>query len=107
MYIIPILLDCILFKNFDFILCIQIAKLQSLDSSESELNWTKGFNLGRVVEGRIQETKDVGVVVSFDKYNDVLGFITHYQCKSFPFLAPPVCVVSFGPITCSGIQPLQ
>ncbi|XP_024021580.1 rRNA biogenesis protein RRP5 isoform X2 [Morus notabilis] len=70
--------DASLMQDY-FLLEEKIAKLQSLDSCESELNWTKGFNLGRVVEGRIQETKDVGVVVSFDKYNDVLGFITHNQ----------------------------
>lgn len=63
-------------------LLMQIAKLQSLDSDESE-NWAEGFNISSVVEGKIQEVKDIGVVVSFEKYNHVLGFITHYQCKSF------------------------
>ncbi|KAF4369032.1 hypothetical protein F8388_013361 [Cannabis sativa] len=62
-----------------FLLEEKIANLQSLGSNGSELNWTEGFNIGCVVEGKIQETKDIGVVVSFDKYNDVLGFITPHQ----------------------------
>ena len=93
----------IYFSNFDFFLYSQIAKLQALDSSESELNWTKGFNIGCLVEGKIQETKDIGVVVSFDKYNDVLGFIAHHQCKFMIFLLslPSAHVVTFRPMTCS------
>ncbi|PON46626.1 Polyribonucleotide nucleotidyltransferase [Parasponia andersonii] len=62
-----------------FLLEEEIARLQCLDSNGSELNWTEGFSIGCVVEGKIQESKDIGVVVSFDKYNDVLGFITPYQ----------------------------
>nr|XP_015898902.2 rRNA biogenesis protein RRP5 isoform X1 [Ziziphus jujuba var. spinosa] len=62
-----------------FILEEKIAKLQSVDSDGSESNWAEGFNIGSVVEGKIQEVKDIGVVVSFEKYNHVLGFITHYQ----------------------------
>ncbi|KAE8700921.1 RNA binding,RNA binding isoform 2 [Hibiscus syriacus] len=57
----------------------KIAKLQSSDSDGSELKWVEGFNIGSVIEGKIGEAKDIGVVVSFDKYNDVLGFITRYQ----------------------------
>ncbi|KAL4342371.1 hypothetical protein GQ457_08G016920 [Hibiscus cannabinus] len=62
-----------------FIVEEKIAKLQSSDSDGSELKWVEGFNIGSVIEGKIGEAKDIGVVVSFDKYNDVLGFITHYQ----------------------------
>ncbi|XVF75995.1 hypothetical protein PTKIN_Ptkin13bG0232000 [Pterospermum kingtungense] len=62
-----------------FLLEEKIAKLQSSDSEGSELKWVEGFNIGSVIEGKIGEAKDIGVVVSFDKYNDVLGFITHYQ----------------------------
>ncbi|CAK9138865.1 unnamed protein product [Ilex paraguariensis] len=56
-----------------------IAKLQSSHSKGSELEWVDNFNIGNVVEGKVHETKDFGVVVSFRKYNDVFGFITHYQ----------------------------
>lgn len=70
------------FLNPVVFLLMQIAKLQSLDSDESE-NWSEGFNIGSVVEGKILEVKDIGVVVSFENYNHVLGFITHYQCKCF------------------------
>lgn len=62
---------------------VQIAKLQLLDSKESQSNWSQGFLIGSVVEGKVQEAKDIGVVVSFEKYNDVFGFITHYQCQLF------------------------
>ncbi|GMJ14782.1 Ribosomal RNA Processing 5 [Hibiscus trionum] len=62
-----------------FIVEEKIAKLQSSDSDGSELKWVEGFNIGSVIEGKIGEAKDIGVVVSFEKYNDVLGFITHYQ----------------------------
>lgn len=65
------------------LLLVQIATLQLLDSKESKSNWSEGFTIGSVVEGKVQEVKDVGVVVSFEKYNDVFGFITHYQCKLF------------------------
>ncbi|XP_031396337.1 rRNA biogenesis protein RRP5 isoform X3 [Punica granatum] len=60
----------------------KIAKLQLSDSNGSELEWGEGFKIGSIIEGRIQEAKDFGVVVSFDKYNDVFGFITHYQSGS-------------------------
>ncbi|KAK6244021.1 hypothetical protein QUC31_010430 [Theobroma cacao] len=62
-----------------FLLEEKIAKLQSSDSDGSELKWVEGFNVGSVIEGKIGEAKDIGVVVSFDKYNDVLGFVTHHQ----------------------------
>uniref|UniRef100_A0A2N9FCM1 S1 motif domain-containing protein n=1 Tax=Fagus sylvatica TaxID=28930 RepID=A0A2N9FCM1_FAGSY len=56
-----------------------IAKLQLLDTGGSELKWVEGFSIGNIIEGKIQEAKDIGVVVSFEKYHDVFGFITHYQ----------------------------
>ncbi|PQQ21311.1 rRNA biogenesis protein RRP5 isoform X1 [Prunus yedoensis var. nudiflora] len=62
-----------------FILEEKIAKLQLLDSKEPKSNWSEGFTIGSVVEGKVQEVKDIGVVVGFEKYNDVFGFITHYQ----------------------------
>ncbi|XP_022743667.1 rRNA biogenesis protein RRP5 isoform X2 [Durio zibethinus] len=62
-----------------FLLEEKIAMLQSSGSDGSELKWVDGFNIGSAIEGQIGEAKDIGVVVSFDKYNDVLGFITHYQ----------------------------
>ncbi|CAK9319362.1 unnamed protein product [Citrullus colocynthis] len=49
----------------------KIAKLQSLDES----NWTEEFAIGSVVEGEVQEVKDIGVTISFEKYDDVFGFI--------------------------------
>ncbi|CAB4317299.1 unnamed protein product [Prunus armeniaca] len=62
-----------------FILEEKIAKMQLLDSKEPKSNWSEGFTIGSVVEGKVQEVKDIGVVVGFEKYNDVFGFITHYQ----------------------------
>lgn len=55
--------------------------MQSRDSMASELKWIEGISIGSVIEGKIQEIKDVGVVVSFEKYGDVFGFITRYQCE--------------------------
>ncbi|XP_022966127.1 rRNA biogenesis protein RRP5 [Cucurbita maxima] len=49
----------------------KIAKLQSLDES----NWAEEFGIGSVVEGKVQEVKDIGVIVIFEKYHDVFGFI--------------------------------
>ncbi|KAK4767494.1 hypothetical protein SAY86_015244 [Trapa natans] len=57
----------------------KIAKLQLSNSNETELEWAKGFQIGSIVEGRIQEARDFGVVVSFESHKDVFGFITQYQ----------------------------
>lgn len=61
---------------------MQIAKLQVLNSKIPESNWVEAFSIGNVVEGKVNDVKDSGVVVSFEKYNDVFGFVTHHQCKS-------------------------
>lgn len=71
------------FKTLSIFFVIQIAKLQLLDTGGSELKWVEGFSIGNIIEGKIQEAKDIGVVVSFEKYHDVFGFITHYQCKFY------------------------
>ncbi|KAL3534003.1 hypothetical protein ACH5RR_007524, partial [Cinchona calisaya] len=65
-----------------FILEEKIAKLQSLDSDSSDLCWIDEFNLGSIIEGEVNETKDFGVVISFEKYRDVFGFISQYQLGS-------------------------
>ncbi|CAL5321258.1 unnamed protein product [Camellia sinensis] len=57
----------------------KIAKLQLSDSKSLGLNWVEDFSIGSVVEGKVSDVKDFGVVVSFEKYNDVFGFVTHYQ----------------------------
>ncbi|KAL2480440.1 RNA binding [Abeliophyllum distichum] len=57
----------------------KIAMLQLLDSKDSGLRWIVGFEIGNVIEGKVHETKDFGVVISFEKYTDVFGFISHYQ----------------------------
>ncbi|CAA3014339.1 rRNA biogenesis RRP5 [Olea europaea subsp. europaea] len=62
-----------------FLLEDKIAKLQSLDSKDSGLRWVDEFDIGNVIEGKVHETKDFGVVISFEKYIDVFGFISHYQ----------------------------
>ncbi|KAF3441966.1 hypothetical protein FNV43_RR15882 [Rhamnella rubrinervis] len=73
-----------LFIQEYFLMEEKIAKLQSLDSDESE-NWAEGFSISSVVEVKIQEVKDIGVVVSFEKYNHVLGFITRYQLPEYNY----------------------
>ncbi|XP_058758623.1 rRNA biogenesis protein RRP5-like [Vicia villosa] len=67
------------FINEYFLMDEKIAKLQYKNSSESDLKWDEKFNIGTVTEGRVEEIKDVGIVVCFEKYNDVFGFITNYQ----------------------------
>ncbi|KAI5396242.1 hypothetical protein KIW84_062447 [Lathyrus oleraceus] len=67
------------FINEYFLMDEKIAKLQYKSPSESDLKWDEKFNIGTVTEGRVEEIKDVGIVVCFEKYNDVFGFITNYQ----------------------------
>lgn len=55
--------------------------MQYLGSGASDLKWDEKFNIGTVAEGRVEDVKDVGIVINFEKYNDVFGFITNYQCK--------------------------
>ncbi|GMP80985.1 hypothetical protein CsSME_00035856 [Camellia sinensis var. sinensis] len=62
-----------------FLLEEKIAKLQLSDSKSLGLNWVEDFSIGSVVEGKVSDVKDFGVVVSFEKYNDVFAFVTHYQ----------------------------
>ncbi|KAK3020344.1 hypothetical protein RJ639_045328 [Escallonia herrerae] len=62
-----------------FLLEEKIAKLQLLDSNASGLKWVDDFGIGGVIEGIVHEAKDVGVVISYPKYNDIFGFVAHYQ----------------------------
>ncbi|KAJ6870677.1 rRNA biogenesis protein RRP5 [Populus alba x Populus x berolinensis] len=62
-----------------FLLENKIADLQSSDSKGRDLKWVEGFHIGSTVEGKIQESKEFGVVVSFEKHNDVFGFVSHHQ----------------------------
>ncbi|KAL3341525.1 hypothetical protein AABB24_025863 [Solanum stoloniferum] len=62
----------------------KIAKLQSVDSGSCDLRWVEQFNVGSTVKGKVHEIKEFGVVVSFQKYDDVFGFISHYQLSGLP-----------------------
>lgn len=62
----------------------KIAKLQSVDSGSSDLRWVEQFNVGSTVKGKVHEIKEFGVVVNFQKYDDVFGFISHYQLSGLP-----------------------
>ncbi|WCJ34083.1 rRNA biogenesis protein RRP5 [Euphorbia peplus] len=53
--------------------------LQYSDSASLDMKWLEGFNIGSVIEATVKESKDVGIVVTFDKYNGVVGFIAHNQ----------------------------
>ncbi|PNY04593.1 protein RRP5, partial [Trifolium pratense] len=61
-----------------FLMDEKIAKLEHTSSSASDLKWCERFNIGTVVEGRVKDVKD-GIVVCFEKYNDLFGFITNNQ----------------------------
>lgn len=62
-----------------FLLEEKIAKLQSQESSTFESMWDEKFNIGNIVEGKIQKVNDTAVVVGFENYDSVLGVITHHQ----------------------------
>lgn len=62
-----------------FLLEEKIAELHYSDSKSNSLKWVKEFPIGNVIEGTVHETKESGVIISFQKYNDVFGFITHHQ----------------------------
>ncbi|XP_004514152.1 rRNA biogenesis protein RRP5 [Cicer arietinum] len=62
-----------------FLMDEKIAKLQYTSPSASDSKWDENFNIGTVAKGRVEDVKDVGIVVCFEKYNDVFGFITNYQ----------------------------
>ncbi|XP_065857406.1 rRNA biogenesis protein RRP5-like [Euphorbia lathyris] len=49
------------------------------DSISPDMKWLESFKIGSVIEAKVKESKDVGIVVTFDKYNGVVGFIAHYQ----------------------------
>ncbi|KAK1410921.1 hypothetical protein QVD17_37463 [Tagetes erecta] len=63
-----------------FILEEKIAKLHYAGKKSSSLKWVKEFPIGHVIEGTVHEVKESGVIISFQKYADVFGFITHHQC---------------------------
>ncbi|RDY08514.1 rRNA biogenesis protein RRP5, partial [Mucuna pruriens] len=53
-----------------FLMDEKISKLQYLGSGASDLKWEDGFNIGTVAKGKVEDVKDVGLVISFEKYND-------------------------------------
>ncbi|KDO70801.1 hypothetical protein CISIN_1g0001731mg [Citrus sinensis] len=67
------------FMQEHFLLEEKIAMLQSSKHNGSELKWVEGFIIGSVIEGKVHESNDFGVVVSFEEHSDVYGFITHHQ----------------------------
>lgn len=60
---------------------IQIAAIQMSDVKDFDLSWVKEFSIGSLVEGEIQEIKELGVVLGFKNHHDVVGFVAHHQCK--------------------------
>lgn len=62
-----------------FLMEYEIARLQLSNSKTPGLDWVEDFSFGSPVEGKVSDVKDFGVVVSFEKHPDVVGFITHYQ----------------------------
>lgn len=50
-------------------------------SGASNLEWTENLAVGTCIDGEIQEIKDYGVIVNVQNHKDVVGFVTHYQCK--------------------------
>lgn len=82
------LIICYLILDF----CIvQIGRLQSSNNSKSGLEWVEEFSVGRMIEGKIHEAKDYGVVVSFLNHNDVFGFIAQHHCKWSDYISRCTC----------------
>ena len=46
----------------------------------AELDW-EGIDIGKCIEGEIQDIKEYGVIVNLQGHKDVVGFVTHHQCK--------------------------
>ncbi|XP_031485662.1 rRNA biogenesis protein RRP5 [Nymphaea colorata] len=57
----------------------EIAMLQQSEPEGSDMKWMDSFVVGSMVEAEVQGLKEFGVVVSFKKYPDLVGFITNYQ----------------------------
>lgn len=53
-------------------------------SGASDTKWDEGFNIGMVAKGKVKDVEDVGLAISFEKHNDVFGFIANYQCNFSP-----------------------
>lgn len=49
-------------------------------SGPSNVEWTESLAIGSSVAGEVQEIKDYGVIINMPSHNDVVGFVTHYQC---------------------------
>lgn len=64
---------------------MQISVLQSFDGKFSNFNWFKDFSIGSVHMGKVKEIKESGVVLGFEKYGNIVGFVSQHQCKIFLF----------------------
>lgn len=59
----------------------QIAGMQISNAKDLGVNWVKDFIIGSLVEGEIQEIKELGAVIGFKNHRDIVGFLAHKQCK--------------------------
>lgn len=59
----------------------QIAELQASKSDGADLDWGESMGVGKVIKGEIQDIKEYGVIVNLENHKDVVGFVTHHQCK--------------------------
>ena len=50
-----------------------------LDGS-ADLDWD-GIDIGKCIQGEVQDIKEYGVIVNIQDHKDVVGFVTHHQCK--------------------------
>ena len=49
-------------------------------SGPSNAEWTYNLAIARSDAGEIHEIKDYDVIINMPSHNDVVGFVTHYQC---------------------------
>jgi hypothetical protein len=50
----------------------------------ADLDW-EGIDIGRCIQGEVQDIKEYGVIINIQGHKDVVGFVTHHQCKLINF----------------------
>ncbi|XP_020589547.1 rRNA biogenesis protein RRP5 isoform X2 [Phalaenopsis equestris] len=70
--------DASFIKSY-FLVEDMISELQSVDGIVSDSNWAKDFSIGSVHMGKVQEIKESGVVLGFEKSGGIVGFVSQHQ----------------------------
>ncbi|XP_042394409.1 rRNA biogenesis protein RRP5-like [Zingiber officinale] len=57
----------------------KLAGMQISNVKDLDVNWLKDFRIGSLVEGEIQEIKELGAVIGLKNHRDIVGFLAHKQ----------------------------